>query len=72
MVSAPMAIMACFTKETYKPRLLYLRSKKRGLNVGNVSRGISLVLKKLRIAVVRPLHMLTVEVSITPLLTPKI
>ncbi|KOS22078.1 Polyamine transporter 4 [Escovopsis weberi] len=58
-ILAPVGVSLLFMEETSKDRILYLRAKKRGLNVReNVA---SETLKNIGKGLLRPLHMCTVE-----------
>jgi len=60
-ICAPVGIVMVFMKETSKSRILYLRAKKRGEKIIGEKDEVP-VMKKIGIAMLRPLHMCTVEV----------
>lgn len=66
IIAAPIALAALFMKETSPKRILYLRQKKLGLKVHKAG-DTRILLRKLRQAFYRPLHMMTVEVSSFPI-----
>ncbi|OXV05419.1 hypothetical protein Egran_06813 [Elaphomyces granulatus] len=59
-ICAPVGIVMVFMKETSKSRILYLRAKKRGEKIIGEKDEVP-VMKKIGIAMLRPLHMCTVE-----------
>jgi hypothetical protein len=61
IIAAPIAIMALFMSETSASRILYLRMKKAGFKAPHQSGDTLLLLRKLRQAFIRPLHMMFVE-----------
>ena len=61
MIAAPIAIMACFMKETSGSRILYLRSKHAGLTAAHIEGDTLLLLRKLNASLFRPLHMMFAE-----------
>lgn len=63
ILCAPVAVGMIFMSETFKDRILYLRERKRGHRaVGQTDRAI--LIKKMKVAMFRPLHMTFVEVLI--------
>ena len=62
IICAPVAIMACFLKETLKTRILFLREQKRGVEVQHQEGDTKILFHKLRRAIARPVVMLFVEV----------
>jgi MFS family permease len=64
IIAAPVAIAAAFMKETFKPRILYLRQKKRGVDtlLEDGDTKFRLVIRKLGEDLYRPLHMVSIEV----------
>lgn len=67
IICAPIAIMACFLKETSKVRILFLRERKRGVKVQHQQGDTKILFDKIRHAVIRPLTMLVAEVGAPPL-----
>jgi MFS family permease len=63
IVAAPITLAALFMKETSKMRILYLRQKKLGIKVPHQAGDTHLLLRKLRQAFLRPLHMMLIEVN---------
>jgi MFS family permease len=63
IIAAPIMLAALFMKETSKKRILYLRQKKLGIKVPHQAGDTRLLLRKLRQAFFRPLHMMMIEVS---------
>ena len=61
MIAGPIAIMACFMKETSASRILYLRSKRAGLTPAHINGDTLLLIRKLKTAIFRPLHMMFAE-----------
>ncbi|TAQ86138.1 hypothetical protein B7494_g5538 [Chlorociboria aeruginascens] len=61
MIAAPIAIAALFMKETSKSRILRLREKKSSAKVARETGDTRLLLRKLRLAFIRPLHMMLIE-----------
>jgi MFS family permease len=66
IVAAPIALGALFMKETSKKRILYLRQKQLGIKIPHQTGDTRILLRKLRQAFFRPLHMMLIEVQ-TPL-----
>jgi MFS family permease len=66
IIAAPVAVAAAFLQETFKPRILYLRQKKRGVNIllKPSDTKFRLVIRKLGEGLYRPLHMVTIEVRV--------
>lgn len=62
-IAAPILVASLFMQETSKQRILYLREKKRGIKIAHKTGDTRLLLRKLRIAVLRPLNMMFREVS---------
>jgi MFS family permease len=64
MIAAPVAVAAAFMQETFKPRILYLRQKKRGVDtlLKDGDTKFRLVIRKLGEGFYRPLHMVSIEV----------
>jgi hypothetical protein len=63
IIASPIAIMALFMQETSKSRILYLREKNRGIKIPHQAGDTHILLRKLRQAFIRPLHMMFVEVG---------
>lgn len=63
IVAAPIAAAAVFMKETSPKRILYLRQKKLGIKPPHQVGDTRILLRKLRQAFLRPLHMMLIEVS---------
>jgi hypothetical protein len=61
-VAAPIALIALFMKETSPSRIQHLRQKKLGVKVPHQAGDTRLLLRKLRQAFLRPLHMMLIEV----------
>lgn len=61
IIAAPIALMALFMSETSASRILYLRMKAAGFKPPHQSGDTLLLLRKLRQAFIRPLHMMFVE-----------
>jgi hypothetical protein len=66
IIAAPIAVMALFMKETSPKRILYLRQKKLGIKPPHQAGDTRILLRKLRTAFIRPLHMMLIEVSLSP------
>jgi hypothetical protein len=65
IIAAPIAVASLFMKETSPKRILYLRQKKLGIKVPRQAGDTQLLLRRLRQAFLRPLHMMLIEVSLT-------
>lgn len=65
-VAGPIALIALFMKETSPSRIQHLRQKKLGVKVPHQAGDTRLLLRKLRQAFFRPLHMMLIEVSSIP------
>jgi hypothetical protein len=61
MILAPVGLGLIFMKETSKRRILYLRAKKRGMDLDVDTKTAKM--KKVGNAVLIPLHMCVIEVS---------
>ncbi|KAF4636693.1 hypothetical protein G7Y89_g1382 [Cudoniella acicularis] len=61
MIAAPILLSAGFMQETSKQRILYLREKARGKKLVHQTGATRLLIRKLRVAVFRPLHMMLME-----------
>lgn len=64
IICAPIAVMACFLKETSRVRILFLREQKRGVKVQHQEGDTKILIHKLRRAIARPVKMFFVEVSL--------
>jgi MFS family permease len=69
IVATPIALAALFMQETSPKRVLYLRQKKLGIKAPHQTGDTRILLRKLRQAFFRPLHMMLIEVSffLTPI-----
>ena len=63
MIAAPVSIMALFISETSYSRIQYLHNKQQGVIASHQANVKGLLLRKLRTAITRPLHMMFVEVN---------
>lgn len=61
-ILAPVGVAMLFMKETSKSRILYLRAKKRGAHI--VEKDFDQVASTIGRAMLRPLHMCTMEVRL--------
>lgn len=68
-IAAPILVASLFMQETSKQRILYLREKKRGVKIAHKTGDTRILLRKLRIAISRPINMMFREVS-SPLSLP--
>jgi MFS family permease len=66
IIAAPVAVAAAFMQETFKPRILYLRQNKPGVETPLKASDTKfrLVIRKLSEGLYRPLHMMFVEVRV--------
>lgn len=64
LICAPIAILACFLRETSRVRILFLREQKRGVKIQHHQGDTKILFHKLRRAIARPVTMLFVEVSL--------
>ena len=71
ITAAPIAVMALFMSETAAFRILYLRQKKPGQKIAHQSGDTAILLRKLRIAFTKPIHLVISEplVAFTSLYT---
>ncbi|TVY33179.1 Efflux pump, partial [Lachnellula occidentalis] len=60
-IAAPILVASLFMQETYKQRILYLRQKARGGKIPHKTGDTRLLLRKLRTAFLRPIHMMLFE-----------
>lgn len=65
-IAAPIFVMSLFMQETLKSRILYLRERARGGKIAHKSGDTRILLRKLRIAFLRPIHMMIFEVRSPP------
>ncbi|EHL01081.1 putative Polyamine transporter 4 [Glarea lozoyensis 74030] len=64
IIAAPMIVLAFFMQETSKSRILYLRKKAAGEKIAHQSGDTALLIRKLRIAVTRPIDMMFREPAV--------
>jgi MFS family permease len=66
IIAAPVAVAAAFMQETFKPRILYLRQNKPGVETPLKASDTKfrLVIRKLSEGLYRPLHMVSIEVRV--------
>ncbi|KAE9366894.1 putative polyamine transporter 4 [Stipitochalara longipes BDJ] len=61
IIAAPIAVASLFMKETSPKRILFLRQKKLGIQPPHQAGDTRILLRKLREAFLRPLHMMLIE-----------